>query len=163
MGCEPRARGVRGVKPIAIGPGGLEAVVDRLLARTGASRATVRFARPDGTAELVAEALAPGVPSMSSHAVPGIADAPTYRYLAERHEILVQCDTRSAAVAPPTSLVDHFKVLAQVLAPVVVTGTMVATVSLHQQGTTRDWDGADIDAVADASAEVAKILAGSPA
>ncbi len=137
----------------------LQEVATRLLAETGASRVTVR--RPDaaGEAVLVAEACAPGVVSMGRRPVRGVVEAPTYRFLAERRQLLVQEDLTTDSVAPPPSLVERYGVLAQMLAPVCAGEVMVATISVHEQGRARRWEEADVDALRRAQAEVLATLA----
>jgi len=133
-------------------------IVMSLLAETNASRVTVRLSGPDGCPDLVAEALAPGVVSMSTHPIEGVLEAPTYRYLADRLALLVQEDCRVDPIAPPRSLTEVFHVYAQMLAPVVIDGEMVATISVHQQDNCRTWTHENISALERAQAQVQRSL-----
>jgi GAF domain-containing protein len=133
-------------------------IVESLLAETNASRVTVRVAGPDGSPDLAAEALAPGVVSMTTHPIEGVVEAPTYRYLADRLSLLVQEDCRLDSIAPPSSLTEVFHVYAQMLAPVVIDGAMVATISVHQQDNSRTWTQEDISALERAQAQVQRSL-----
>jgi len=140
--------------------------VDRLaadlLTRTRASRVTVRFCEEGADPRLVAEALAPGVLSMSSGSPDPIRTAGTYVYLERQRRILVQDDCRGAEPAPPASLIDYYKVYAQMLAPVFVANEMVATISVHQQDTPRIWSAAEVSALEDARAMLEQELSRLP-
>ena len=131
-------------------------VCAQLLAATGASRTTVRVVAPDGSISLVGEALAPGVQSMRDGPQPAITTAPTYIELERGREPILQSDTRTQPPAPPASLVEHYRVWAQMLAPVVVDDVMVATISVHQQEATRSWSEADRAALLLAQRQVAE-------
>lgn len=125
-----------------------------LLAATGASRTTVRLIDPDGEIRLVAEARADGVESMADGPQANVRAAPTYIELEKHLRPIYQSDTRSEPPAPPPSLVEHYRVWAQMLAAVVVDGRMVATISVHQQDTARVWTASDRSALATAERRV---------
>jgi maleate isomerase len=135
----------------------LAAIVADLLDATSASRTTVRLTRKDGQPELVAEALAPGVVSMATQTTPGIAEAPTYRYLEEHQTLLIQNDCQTDPVEPPRSLIDVFHVHAQMLAPVVIDGALVATISVHDERA-RAWSDVDVASLEAAQSAVTKTL-----
>lgn len=141
--------------------GRLQFLTGRLLERTGASRTTVRARSGDDPVALLAESLAPGVPTMRSiPAEPAaIVAAPTYVVLAETKSILVQDDCRTQDPRPPESLTGHFRVYAQMLAPVLDGEEMIGTISVHQQDTPRHWTPADIAALESVAAEVTALLA----
>lgn len=126
----------------------LQQVCVDLLAATGSSRTTVRLVERDGSVRLVAEARAPGVASMAAGPQPSIVAAPTYQVLLRDRVPIYQSDTRTEPPAPPASLVQHYRVWAQMLAPVEVAGDIVATISVHQQERTRSWSRADRTALA---------------
>ncbi|MDE3205428.1 MAG: GAF domain-containing protein [Acidobacteriota bacterium] len=133
----------------------LQQVCDELLQATGASRTTVRLVEPSsGDASLAAESCQQGVVSMRTVVTPGIVAAPTYRYLLEEKKFLIQSDLSVDPIHPPRSLVQQLKVRAQMLAPVLVSGQMVATISVHQQDSPRQWSVADLAALADAVTQV---------
>ena len=133
----------------------LQRVCDELLLATGASRTTVRLVEPStDDASLAAEACQEGVVSMRTVITPGIVTAPTYRYLLEEKKFLIQNDLSVDAVDPPRSLVEQLKVRAQMLAPVLASEQMVATVSVHQQDSPRQWSDADRGALAAAVTHV---------
>lgn len=138
-------------------------LTDDLLVATGASRTTVRLIVEGGDLELVAESCAPGVASMATGPVVDPTVHPTYLYLERERKLLIQDDCRSGEPAPPASLVQHFGVWAQMLAPVVVNGEFTGTISVHQQGTTRQWDQAAVAALAAAERALEDHLGVAPA
>ncbi len=126
----------------------LQVLTDALLSATGASRTTVRLAVGDAPpTTLVAESLAAGVRSMRDGPQPSITDAPTYVYLREHRQILVQPDCVNDGPAPPASLIEDYGVRAQMLAPVLDGERLVGTISVHHQATTRDWTATEISAL----------------
>jgi len=134
-------------------------VATELMAATGASRVTVRLCEDGADPRLVAEVLAPGVGSMAGGTRDPIRTAPTYVFLETERRLLVQNDCREGEPAPPRSLIEHYRVYAQMLAPVFVGDQMVATISVHQQDATRDWSARDIDALSAARSRLEKALA----
>lgn len=134
----------------------LQAVCERLLAATAASRTTVRLVDEDGSISLAAEALAPGVASMADGPQPAITAAPSYIALEKHRQVILQRDARTDPPAPPPSLVEHYRVWAQMLAPVIAGDRMVATISVHQQEATRQWGPPDRAALEVAQVQVAK-------
>ncbi len=136
----------------------LLAIADRLRTATAASRTTIRVVDESGQPALIAESLADGVPSMHHGPQPAIVAAPTYTELERTRAILVQHDCRTDGPRPPASLIDHYRVYAQMLAPVFDGSEMVATISVHQQDTARHWTDADVAALRTATAEVTIVL-----
>ncbi|WP_067678375.1 GAF domain-containing protein [Nocardia miyunensis] len=119
----------------------------RLLADVAASRVTVRLVDETGFPELVTEECAADVPSMRTATRINPADFPTYRYLVETGEMLIQSDTRTHPIRPPQSLIDELHVYAQILAPIRKSGEIVGTLSVHFQDRPRRFCAADIAAV----------------
>jgi GAF domain-containing protein len=137
----------------------LQRLVDRLRAETGASRTTVRGQAGDDPVALLAESLAPGVESMADGQQPAaITAAPTYVVLRETKAILVQDDCVNEGPEPPRSMIERYRVRAQLVAPVLDGGELIGTISVHQQDTTRHWTQADIAALERVQAEVTVIL-----
>lgn len=133
--------------------------MDRLRAETGASRTTVRGQAGDDPVALLAESLAPGVESMADGQQPAaITAAPTYVVLRETKAILVQDDCVNEGPEPPRSMIERYRVRAQLVAPVLDGGELIGTISVHQQDTTRHWTQADIAALERVQAEVTVIL-----
>lgn len=137
-------------------------VTDRLLDATASSRTTVRLVDREDDLVLMAESLAPGVPSMATGPAVDPRLHETYVYLERNRELLIQADCRTAAIRPPRSLVEHYRVLAQMLAPVVVDGDFRGTISVHLMDRTRRWTREDVDALSDARRELENALARGP-
>jgi GAF domain-containing protein len=139
----------------------LRRLTDRLRAETCASRTTVRGRAGDDPVALLAESLAPGVESMADGQQPrAIVAAPTYVVLSETKAVLVQDDCVNEGPEPPRSLIERYRVRAQMLAPVLDGGEMIGTISVHQQDTTRHWTPADVAALERAQAAVTAIFTG---
>jgi GAF domain-containing protein len=133
--------------------------VDRLRAETGASRTTVRGRDGDDPVALLAESLAPGVESMADGQQPAaITAAPTYVVLRETKAILVQDDCVNQGPEPPRSMIERYRVRAQMVAPVLDGEELIGTISVHQQDATRHWAPGDIAALERVQAEVTAIL-----
>ena len=130
-----------------------------LLIATGASRVTLRLARPGEVFPVVAEALAPGTPSITSGVSPDLTNAPTMRYLAEHHANLIQDDCLKAEVPPPPELLEFYGVKAQMLAPIVGGTELIGLVSVHYTPSPRHWTTEEIDALDRAAKEVELALA----
>jgi GAF domain-containing protein len=139
----------------------LQTVVEQLREETRASRTTIRVADATGHPVLVAESLADGVASMHVDAPPGgaIAAAPTYLELRRTGELLVQDDCLTDPIRPPASLIEQFRVYAQMLAPVIVGDVMIATISVHQQDAARLWAAEEIAALTRARERITALLA----
>ncbi len=133
-------------------------VATELMAATRASRVTVRLCEKGEDPRLVAEVLDKGVVSMAGGTRDPIRTAPTYVFLEAERSILVQNDCRVGDPAPPRSLIEEYRVYAQMLAPVFVGDQMVATISVHQQDAVRDWSSRDIDALSNARRRLEQAL-----
>jgi MFS family permease len=146
--------------PGAAGDDHLGPLADRLRAETGASRVTVRGRSGDDPVALLAESLAPGVESMADGQQPAaITAAPTYQVLSRTKAILVQDDVVNSGPRPPRSMIERYRVHAQMVAPVLDRGELIGTVSVHQQDAARHWSQADIAALERVQAAVAAVLA----
>jgi GAF domain-containing protein len=60
---------------------------------------------------------------------------------------------------PPRSMIERYRVQAQMVAPVLDRGELIGTVSVHQQDAARHWSQADIAALERVQAAVAAVLA----
>ena len=134
-------------------------VADELLRLTGGSRVTIRLERPGETLPVVAEALAPGIPSIQGPSSIDLRAAPTVRYLAETLGILVQDDLLATDTPPPPELIQQYGARAQMLAAVGVDGKLAAIVSVHYSPGPRHWTEAEVTAIEAAAARVGEILA----
>ena len=78
--------------------------------------------------------------------------------LSQTRAILVQDDCRASGPRPPASLIERYRVYAQMLAPVLSDGEMIGTISVHQQDTTRHWTAADVATLEEATAAITALL-----
>ena len=130
-----------------------------LLEVTESTRTTMRVVGVDGSAYLLSEARAGGdVPAMNTGSPLDPRAYPTYRYLEQRREILVQNDTRTAPVAPPPDLISVHHVYAQMLAPIVVEDCFAGTISVHHMNEPREWLAEHVDALSRCQALVEGVL-----
>ena len=136
-------------------------IVDDLLTATAASRVTIRLERPGETLPIVAEALAPGIPSLQGPSTIDLRAAPTVRYLAETLGTLIQDDLLDTDTPPPPELIQQYGARAQMLAAVGSDGTLAAIVSVHYSPGPRHWTEAEVAALEAAAARVRDIIAGA--
>ena len=138
----------------------LQTVLDELLRRTGASRATLRQAAPDEIFPLTHEALAPDVASLRGVTAPNMARQPVVLEVAQGRQV-VQEDCRSLYAddrAFHEMLELYGGMRAQIVTPVVRAGEIAAVISLHQLGRTRAWSEEEAALCRAAAAEVAALL-----
>lgn len=134
----------------------LGAVVERLLARTGASRVTLRQDVPGEYAFPVThEALAPGVGSLREERSVDLRTQPVVRDL-ERGRQVVQNDSRAANHDPTFQqmLQTYGGLSAQIVTPILRDERLVAIVSVHELRGPRVWTAEEIAAAALAAEEV---------
>lgn len=134
-------------------------IMASLLSGTASSRTTLRLLDEAGELHLVAEAVAPGTESMRSGPQINPMEHDTYKYLVDRREPLVQDDCRTGEPRPPESLVSHFNVYAQMLAPVLTGDDFRGTISVHCVGRTRSWSPRDLTHLEQARRDVEGYLA----
>ena len=72
--------------------------------------------------------------------------------------ILVQDDCVNEGPEPPRSMIERYRVRAQLVAPVLDGAALIGTISVHQQDTTRHWSRSDIAALERVQAAVTAIL-----
>jgi GAF domain-containing protein len=123
------------------GPAGIEPILEELLARTGASRVTLRQDLPgDYAFPVTHEALAPGAGSLRDERTVDLRTQPVVRRLAQGEQV-VQEDSRTAFDDPAYQrmLEAYGGLAAQIVTPVLVDGVLAAIVSLHQLGEPRSW------------------------
>ena len=139
---------------------GLQSILDELLARTGASRVTLRRDVPGEYAFPVTdEALAEGVASLRAERTVDLRTQPVVLEL-QRGRQVVQDDSRAAYDDPAYQrmLETYGGLAAQIVTPVLVEGRIAAIVSLHQLGAPRRWTESEIEACRTAAARVAELL-----
>lgn len=133
-------------------------IATALLGTTASSRTTVRLLDQGGQLRLASEVCAPGVGSMQTGPQIDPTVFPTYRYLEETGQLLIQDDCSTAGIAPPPDLLKVHRVHAQMLAPLTVDGAFRGTISVHQQDAPRHWKTHDIAALTNARAQAEAAL-----
>ena len=135
-------------------PDEIDAILADLLARTGASRVTLRQNLPGEYAFPVThEALAPGVGSLRDEHTVDLRTQPVALEVAAGRQV-VQDDCAAAYDDPAyhRMLEVYGGLAAQIVTPVTRDGAVAGIVSLHQLGTPRQWSAAEI-ALCDETAE----------
>ena len=137
----------------------IDAVLEQLLAATGASRVTVREDVAGDVFPVTHEVLADSVRPIRGVATPEMARQPVVLEIQKGRQV-VQDDCLAASEEP------HFRVMlelygglrAQIVTPVLREGRVAAIVSLHQLGRTRRWTAAEAEAARGAAARVGELL-----
>ena len=130
--------------------GNFKGMLEELLAKTGASRTTLRLDVPERGFQVngvVAEALAPGVKSIAAETSLQQRKSQTAGYLEKNRTMLVQSDCENAVPSPPKELMQIYGTKAQMVAPVVRGADMVGWVSVHYNVSTREWSREDMAAL----------------
>ncbi len=140
----------------------LAAVVDRLLAKTKASRVTLRQDLPgeDYAFPVTHEALAPGVMSLMEERTVDLRTQPVVIELARGRQV-VQDDCRAAYdddVEFHRMRQAYGGLAAQIVTPVVRNDRLVAIVSVHELGEPRAWTREEVAAATFAAEEVDRLL-----
>jgi len=126
-----------------------DTLLAELLRETGASRATLRLDDPRygfHSDDVVAEAVAQGEESMRGAGGINHRAAATAQWLEQNRRLLVQNDFASGPAAPE-KLRMHYRVKAQMLAPVIRDGRLDGWVSIHEAKSARRWSEADKAAI----------------
>jgi len=139
----------------------IQAIVEGLLSETGASRVTLRQDVPgEHVFPVTDEALAPGVGSLKEERSVDMRMQPVAIEVGAGRQV-VQND--SAAAYEDDAAYHRMREIygglaAQIVTPVLVDGRVVAVLSLHQLGLTREWTEAEIEACREAAARLAALL-----
>jgi len=140
---------------------GLDSLLADLLARTGASRVTLRQNVPGPYAFPVThEALGAGAGSLAGERTVDLRRAPVALEVAAGRQV-VQDD---CAAAYPDDADFHAMrrtygdLAAQIVTPVLVEGEVAGIVSVHQLGSPRRWTEAEIEACRETASRVAALL-----
>lgn len=138
----------------------IESILDDLLARTGASRVTLRQDVPgDYAFSVTHEALAPGAPSLRDERTVDLRAQPVVRRLVQGEQV-VHADSRAAYddSSYQRMLEVYGGLAAQIVTPVLVDGALTAIVSLHQLGAPRRWTDEDAELCAAAAERIRALL-----
>ena|SRR5438132_4450909 len=142
-------------------PDEIDAILADLLARTGASRVTLRRDVPGGYAFPVThEALAPGVASLREERTVDLRTQPVALEVASGRQV-VQDDCATALDDPAFHRMRELYggLAAQIVTPVAGAGGSVAgIVSVHQLGGPRSWTESEVEACRKAAASLGALL-----
>ena len=137
----------------------IDAILNELLAATGAGRVTVRQDVQGDVFPVTHEALSDGTPSIRAVATPNMVNQPVVLEVQQGRQV-VQDDCLAASEE------SHFREMlelygglrAQIVTPVLDDGRVTAIVSLHQLGRARHWTEAEIAAASEAARRVGELL-----
>jgi GAF domain-containing protein len=139
---------------------GIDDVLQGLLARTGASRVTLRQNLPgDYAFPVTDEALAAGVGSLREERTVDLRGQPVALEVAAGRQV-VQDDCATAHDDPAFHRMRevYCGLAAQVVTPVLVDEEVRGIVSLHQLGAPRHWSEDEIDACRAGAARIAELV-----
>ena len=137
----------------------IDAVLEELLEKIEASRVTLRQDVPDDVFPVTHEVLQPGAPSIRGVRTPNMSGQPVVLEIQKGRQV-VQDDCLSAFEDPDfqTMLELYGGLSAQIVTPVFRDGRLVAIVSVHQLGRTRDWTMEEVAAASRAAERVLELL-----
>jgi hypothetical protein len=138
----------------------VRAILQALLAETGASRVTLRRGIADGYVFPVTdEALAPGVASLKEERTVDLRTQPVALEVQRRGQV-VQNDCRAAYDDPAFQqmLETYGGLAAQIVTAVDSDEQVAAILSVHQLGSPRRWSEDDVEACRQAAARLAELL-----
>jgi maleate isomerase len=135
----------------------IESAACTLRERLGVARVTVRL-DPQSNLRIVAEARAAGVPSLREERAIDQMATETVRWVVANRRVLVNNDAANEAPRTPQAMIEQFGLRAFMIAPIVVSGSFVGTVSIHSSET-RVWTQQEIDAVSLTAATIGAGLA----
>ncbi|KAK9454381.1 Asp/Glu/Hydantoin racemase-domain-containing protein [Dipodascopsis uninucleata] len=139
----------------------LNAVLEKLLSTTNASRTTLRLDLQSKNCDsdmVCAEACAPGIPPLKLNPSLNQRALRTVQWLEDTHKVLVQSDCVNAPVQPPKALMGIYGVRAQMLSPIIKDDEVLAWISVHHVGSVREWKQEEIEAIKAATVECDTIL-----
>jgi len=136
------------------------AVVERLLARTKASRVTLRQDLPgDYAFPVTHEALAPGAASLMEERTVDLRTQPVVAELARGRQVVQDdCGVAYDDAAFHRMRQTYGGLAAQIVTPVLRDEQLVAIVSVHQLGEPRAWTREEVAAATLAAEEMERLL-----
>jgi GAF domain-containing protein len=141
-------------------PDEIDAILADLLAKTGASRVTLRRDLPgDHAFPVTNEALGPGVGSLREEHTVDLRTQPVALEVAAGRQV-VQDDSATAFDDPAFHRMRaiYGGLAAQIVTPVAREGGVGGIVSVHQLGTPRHWTEAEVEACREAAASLGGLL-----
>lgn len=138
----------------------LAAVVERLLARTKASRVTLRQDLPgDYAFPVTHEALAPGAASLLEERTVDLRSQPVVAELARGRQVVQDdCGAANDNEAFHRMRRTYGGLAAQIVTPILRNEQLVAIVSVHQLGVPRVWTREEVAAASLAAEEMERLL-----
>jgi GAF domain-containing protein len=137
----------------------IQAIVDKLLVDTRASRVTLRQPALDGKFRVSHEALASGVSSIRAMVSPNQRSQPVVRQVLLGKQV-VQNDSLSASADEDfqTLLELYGGLRAQIVTPVMIEDQVRGILSLHQLGEPREWTAGEAECCRRTATALAKAL-----
>jgi GAF domain-containing protein len=136
-----------------------QSIAEDLLLATGASRATVQLARPEGGLAFAGEAVAHGARQMRNDPADGAPlEAAAFAQLERDQQIVTQDDLERAEPSVDRALVDRYGARARILAPLVQGDGLAGMITLHHLPGPRPWQAQDVEAVRKAQASALALL-----
>ncbi len=149
-------------------PVGVQELLDRLVAESGASRATLRRRVPGGREAgfpVAFEALAPEAASIREVQTPGMAGQPVVvRVLRGEQVVQDDCDRCFPEDEPFHAMLALYGGMrAQVVTPIRRDGETFAILSLHELKAPRAWTPEEVERCSQAAARIGELLDGGGA
>lgn len=141
----------------------IAAILEELVASTGASRATLRH-RTEGAGDagfpVVVEALAAEAGSIRTLSTPNMGGQPVVlRVLTGEQVVQDDCRTAFPGDEPFHRMLELYGGMrAQIVTPIVEDGATVAILSLHELKRPRAWTAAEIDQCREATRRIQALL-----
>jgi GAF domain-containing protein len=137
----------------------IDAILEKLLSATGASRVTLRQDLQGDVFPVTHEVLTDGVPAIMGVRTPDMHRQPVVLEIQQGHQVVQDDCLRSSAEPHFREMLELYGGLrAQIVTPVVRGGRVAAIVSLHQLGRTRKWSDDEIEAAQSAAERVGELL-----
>lgn len=129
----------------------LTTILETLLAKTKASRTTIRLDVPAygfEVADVVAEARLPGEKSLKGQTSINQRAAGTVKWMEKERRLLVQSDlVNDKEIQAPPALIQGYGTKAQMLAPLFRKDFLLGWISVHENKGTRQWQRDEIAAL----------------
>lgn len=126
----------------------LQPIAESLLLDTGASRAMLQLASPDGGFPIAAEAVTHGARQIRNDPPDaGLLRPPAFATPVQDGEVIVQDDLELATAPVARALIDRYGARARMLAPVSRDGRLEGVIAVHHVQGPRHWETQDLEAL----------------
>lgn len=138
----------------------VQPVLDELLKHLNASRITLRTDVEGMDYPVMAEAEAPGVPTIAHLTEIGQRDADTVKWIGREQRVLVVNDANNSNPTCPAEMTSEFNLKAFILVPLGIqaNGSQVGWISVHVNEDTRDWSQEEVSKAESAGEKIKGIL-----